>query len=158
MKNIIAVLMRRAGARIFHTSSENPNLCVVSMGEDVWKISFEGVSVAGKIYVSQINQEMIVFEIIMVDGQRNLIGLRVEVEETEDTGDIVEAVVRKAGQTIFHVSPATLYVNSPQDGIWAICFEGVSVIGKVCVQEQKAIFEAIKVEGEKKLIGLRYTI
>ncbi|MFH0740057.1 MAG: hypothetical protein V1819_02960 [bacterium] len=158
MKNIVATLVRRAGGRIFHVSPENVNLCVTNIENNLWAISFEGISVTGKIYADSTSRSEIIFEVTKVEGQREPVGLRVMAVETEDTRDIVEDVVRKAGEQIFHVSQATLYVNSPETGIWVIFFEGVAVTGRVHVEEKEAIFEAIKVEGERRLVGLKYTI
>ncbi|MEK7104197.1 MAG: hypothetical protein AAB842_02215 [Patescibacteria group bacterium] len=158
MKNIVEALIGRAGGRIFHVSPENVNLCVTNIENNLWVISFEGISVTGKIYADSTSRSEIIFEVTRVEGQRELVGLRVMAVETEDTRDIVEDVARKAGEQIFHVSPATLYVNSPEDGVWVIFFEGVAVTGRVCVMEKEAVFEAIKVEGQRRMVGLKYTI
>jgi len=158
-KAIIMALVMQAGGRIFHVSPEIANISATNIKDDIWEISFEGVAVTGKIYACPNSQIKVVFEVTKAEGQRKLADLKkTTIAKTEDILDIVEAVVMKAGEQIFHVSPATLYVKNTEDGVWVIFFEGVAVTGEIHVNDKEATFEAIKIEGKRKLAGLKFTI
>ncbi|MDD4990043.1 MAG: hypothetical protein PHW31_01910 [Candidatus Pacebacteria bacterium] len=149
MKKIIELIVKRAGERIFRVPGNS--FGVINLQDDIWVIKSEGVSLTGEIYPSEAS---IIFEITEVEGERQLIGFKYGAETREEA-------IKKAGQEIFHTSPAALYVTNPEDNIWVIEFEGVAVSGKAypdSTQESQIIFEVIKIEGERKLVGLKFTI
>ncbi|MDD5433040.1 MAG: hypothetical protein PHE77_00030 [Candidatus Pacebacteria bacterium] len=148
MKEILEVIVRRVGERIFRAPVQ-----VVNLENNTWVIESEGVFLTGKLYPSPITATLLIFEVIKVQGKRELVGL-------EFTMETVEEAIKQAGITVFHTSPAALYVSNPEEGdTWTIEFEGIAVTGRVCpVNKDQVTFKVIKAEGKRQLVGLKFTI
>ncbi len=73
--------------------------------------------------------------------------------------NIIEVLVKRAGERIFHVSAPALYVNNPEDGIWTIEFEGIIVTWKIYIDPaSQLLFEVTGYEDKRKLVGIKFTI
>lgn len=161
---VVEAIVKKAGERMFHVPAAN--FSVSYNQKYIWSITCEDITITGKILVSSNQESQLIFKVTNYKDKRNWIGKKIVVEiiereEAQDNDEIIEAVIRKAGEEMFHVSAAGLYLSCDENETWSIMCEGITIMGKVYpdpVQESQMIFEVVAYQDERNWEGRKFTI